>query len=64
MASCNPRPTTIIIAQRINSVLGANKILILEAGRIVSEGTHSELMKNSVQYREIYYSQFGEIGHA
>ena len=55
--------TTIIIAQRINSVLEADKIIILEAGRIVSEGTHSELMENSAQYREIYRSQFGEIGH-
>ena len=57
-------PTTITIAQRINSVLDADKIIILEAGRIVAEGTHQELMVNSTQYREIYESQFGEIGHA
>jgi ATP-binding cassette, subfamily B, multidrug efflux pump len=64
MAARHERTTTIIIAQRINSVLGANKIIILEAGRIVSEGTHRELLESSTQYREIFQSQFGEIDHA
>ncbi len=64
IANRRRQPTTIIIAQRINSVIDADKIIILEAGRIVSEGTHLELMEGSTQYREIYQSQFGEIGHA
>jgi ATP-binding cassette, subfamily B, multidrug efflux pump len=64
LAEREKRSTTIIIAQRINSVLDADKIIILDAGKIVSEGTHGELMENSEQYREIYRSQFGEIGHA
>jgi len=64
LAKREKRSTTIIIAQRINSVLGADKIIILEAGRVVSEGTHRELMEYSPQYREIYRSQFGEIDHA
>ena len=64
LAEPERRATTIIIAQRINSVLDADKIIIIEAGKVVSEGTHRELMENSTQYREIYRSQFGEIGHA
>lgn len=63
LADRDRRSTTIIIAQRINSVLDADKIIILEAGRVVSAGTHRELMEQSPQYREIYQSQFGEIGH-
>ena len=63
LAERDKRATTIIIAQRINSVLDADKIIILDEGKIVSEGTHGELMANSRQYQEIYRSQFGEIGH-
>ncbi len=63
LAEREKRTTTIHIAQRINSVLDGDKIIILEAGKIVSEGTHRELMENSTQYREIYQSQFGEIPH-
>jgi ATP-binding cassette subfamily B protein len=51
--------TTFIIAQRINSVLNADQILILDAGRIIDAGTHQELMQSSVIYQEIYSSQFG-----
>jgi ATP-binding cassette subfamily B protein len=51
--------TTFIIAQRINSVLNADQILILDAGRIINAGTHQELMQSSVIYQEIYSSQFG-----
>ena len=49
--------TTFLIAQRISSVRDADKILILDDGRIVGEGTHDELMRSSEEYREIYYSQ-------
>jgi ATP-binding cassette, subfamily B, multidrug efflux pump len=63
LAEREKRSTAIIIAQRINSVLDADQIIILDEGKIVSAGTHGELMENSVQYREIYRSQFGEIGH-
>ncbi len=52
--------TTFIIAQRINSVLSADQILVLESGRIAAQGTHHELMQNSAIYREIYRSQLGE----
>jgi len=52
--------TVFIVAQRISSVLNADKILLLDNGRVVAEGTHSELMASSPIYREIYASQLGD----
>ena len=52
-----PNTTKIIIAQRISSIEDADKIIILDEGRIVDFGTHEELMKNSEIYREVYNSQ-------
>lgn len=49
--------TKIIIAQRISSVIDADKIVVLEDGKIAGIGNHSELMKNCEEYRDIYYSQ-------
>ena len=49
--------TKIIIAQRIQSVTDADKIVVLSDGKIVGEGTHGELMESNETYREIYYSQ-------
>ena len=49
--------TTIIIAQRISSVSDADKIIVLDNGRINAVGTHEELMKNNEIYREVYESQ-------
>jgi len=51
--------TCFIIAQRISTVLRADKIVVLDKGRIASEGTHEELMRSSPIYREIYDSQLG-----
>lgn len=51
--------TSFIIAQRISTVLNADKILVLDEGRIAAEGTHAELMLTSPIYREIYESQLG-----
>lgn len=52
--------TTIMVAQRISTVLRADKIIVIDRGRIAAEGTHQELMKSSEIYREIYESQLGE----
>lgn len=52
--------TTIMIAQRITSVMDADKILVMDKGKIVSIGTHNELMKNSKTYIDIYHSQIGK----
>ncbi len=49
--------TVIMIAQRIASVMRADKIAVLENGEICAFGTHSELMQSSDVYRDIYYSQ-------
>ncbi|WP_136479311.1 ABC transporter ATP-binding protein [Acetivibrio thermocellus] len=49
--------TKIIIAQRISSVIDADKIIVLDDGKIVGIGNHEELMKNCETYSEIYYSQ-------
>jgi len=51
--------TNFVIAQRISTVLKADNILVLENGRIVAEGNHSQLMETSAIYREIYDSQLG-----
>lgn len=52
--------TKIIIAQRISSVMNADKILVLGNGTISAMGTHEELLKTSKDYQEIYYSQTGK----
>jgi ATP-binding cassette subfamily B multidrug efflux pump len=52
--------TSFVIAQRISTVVNADKILVLEKGRIVAEGTHAELIENSPVYAEIYRSQLVE----
>jgi len=54
--------TTILIAQRITSVMDADKILVMDRGKIVGQGRHDELMKESEVYKDIYYSQLGKEG--
>ncbi|MBP5624128.1 MAG: ABC transporter ATP-binding protein [Lachnospiraceae bacterium] len=58
-----PETTKIIIAQRISSVIEADKIVVLDDGKVVGIGTHDELMKSTEAYQEIYYSQMDkEVG--
>ena len=52
-----PNTTKIIIAQRINSVMDADKIIVLDNGKINGIGTHKELLKNNKNYQEVYSSQ-------
>lgn len=52
-----PETTKIIIAQRTASIEDADRIIIMDSGRIAAVGTHSELLKSSEIYREIYVSQ-------
>ena len=54
--------TSFIIAQRISTVLNADKIIVIDKGKIVAEGTHAELIESSPVYREIYDSQLGDGG--
>ena len=49
--------TKIVIAQRISSVIHADKIVVLNEGQITGVGTHEELLRSNKEYQEIYYSQ-------
>lgn len=53
-------PTVFIVSQRASSVMGADKILVLDDGECVGSGSHSELLENCEVYKEIYTSQFGK----
>jgi ATP-binding cassette, subfamily B, multidrug efflux pump len=52
--------TVIIVAQRIGTILNADRIIVLDAGRIVGSGTHRELLESNETYREIVFSQLSE----
>ncbi|WP_250227440.1 ABC transporter ATP-binding protein [Anaeropeptidivorans aminofermentans] len=53
--------TTIIVAQRISSIMNADHIMMLEDGEIIGFGTHEELLDSCESYNEIYNTQMGEI---
>jgi len=59
-----PGKTQVIVAQRIATVMRADKIIVLDEGRVVGEGTHAELLATCDHYREIAYSQLSpeELG--
>ena len=52
--------TVIIVAQRISTIMNAEKIVVLEEGKVVGIGTHQELMKDNETYRQIALSQLSE----
>ena len=52
--------TVIIVAQRVGTILNADQIIVMDAGRIVGSGTHRELLETNETYREIVYSQLSE----
>ncbi|TMD28993.1 MAG: ABC transporter ATP-binding protein [Chloroflexi bacterium] len=52
--------TRIIVAQRVGTIMNADRILVMDAGRIVGEGTHAELLAGNETYQEIVYSQLTE----
>lgn len=51
--------TSFVVAQRISTVLNADKIVVIDKGQIAAAGTHAELIKSSTIYQEIYESQLG-----
>jgi len=52
--------TVIIVAQRVGTIMKADRIVVMDAGRVVGAGTHSELLATNETYREIVYSQLSE----
>jgi len=52
--------TTIVIAHRLSTIRDADRVLVLEGGRIVEEGSHDELMARAGRYKELYLRQFDE----
>jgi ATP-binding cassette subfamily B protein len=55
--------TTLVVAQRISTVLRADKIVLIDHGRVIAQGTHEELRQTSPVYREIFESQLGDGAH-
>lgn len=53
--------TVVIISQKVNTVMLADRIIVMENGKIVGEGSHDDLMKTNQTYREIYETQSAEI---
>ena len=60
LATKTENKTVIIVAQRISTILNADKIIVLEEGKMVGIGRHEELMKNNETYRQIALSQLSE----
>jgi len=52
--------TVLIVAQRVSTILHADRIIVLDDGRIVGIGPHEELLSSCPEYREIVTSQLGE----
>ena len=53
--------TSVIVAQRVSSLISADKILVLDEGRVLDCGSHDELLERCEAYRDIYHSQMGEL---
>ncbi|MCJ7629568.1 MAG: ABC transporter ATP-binding protein/permease [Longimicrobiales bacterium] len=62
LARSQDTTTRFVVAQRISTVLLADRILVLDQGRIVAEGSHRELLESSPMYQDIYNSQLGGLG--
>ena len=60
LAEQTQNKTTIIVAQRISTIMNAEQIIVLEEEKIVGKGTHEELLENCETYRQIALSQLSE----
>ncbi len=59
----NPRPLTFLVSQRISTLMKADRILVLDDGELVAQGSHEELLASCALYREIHASQTEEGGN-
>ncbi|HEX3852903.1 MAG TPA: ABC transporter ATP-binding protein, partial [Polyangiaceae bacterium] len=62
LAELGHAQTRMVVAQRISTVLRADKIIVLDEGRMAAEGNHATLLRTSRIYQEIYTSQLGSAG--
>ena len=60
LAKVTKHKNVLIVGQRINTIMNADKIIVLDEGKIVGQGTHQELMKDCEVYQEIAASQLSE----
>jgi subfamily B ATP-binding cassette protein MsbA len=60
LANLMKNKTAIVIAHRLSTVRKANKIVVMEKGRIIETGTHHELLEKSGKYKRLYELQFAE----
>jgi ATP-binding cassette, subfamily B, multidrug efflux pump len=60
MARLRSRRTSFVIAHRLSTVRDADTIVVMDAGRVVEQGRHQELLHRGGVYRDIYNSQFAE----
>ena len=63
LAQVSKGRTALVIAHRLATIRRADRILVLEAGRVVEQGTHDELMATSTRYRTLYETQYRSPGH-
>ena len=61
IASAAAGTTVFTVSQRTSSIIGCDKIVVLDDGEAVGIGTHKELLRDCPIYREIHTSQFGEV---